>query len=115
MSEDCLFCKIASGDVPADIIFQDDDYVAFRDINAQAPTHLLVIPRKHIASLDRATDADGRLLGGALLVARDVARQAGIAEKGYRTVINTNRQAHQSVFHLHLHVLGGREMKWPPG
>ena len=115
MSEDCLFCKVASGDVPADIVLQNDDYVAFRDIGPQAPTHVLVIPRKHIASLDRAADADERLLGGALLMARDVARQEGIAERGYRTVINTNKQAHQSVFHVHLHVLGGRQMKWPPG
>ena len=115
MSEDCLFCKIASGDVPAEIVLQNDEYVAFRDINPQAPTHILVVPRKHIASLDRATDGDRGVLGGALLVARDVARQEGIATSGYRTVINTNKQAQQSVFHVHLHVLGGRGMKWPPG
>lgn len=115
MSPDCLFCKIAGGEIAADVVAQDDQYVAFRDINPQAPTHILVIPRKHLPSLDRAGPDDRALLGGALLYAQEVARAEGVAEAGYRVVINTNKQAQQSVFHLHVHILGGRAMQWPPG
>lgn len=115
MTQDCLFCKIAAGEIAADVVAQNDDYVAFRDINPQAPAHVLVIPRKHIASLNRAGPDDRALLGGALLYAQEVARTEGVAEAGYRVVINTNKQAQQSVFHVHVHVLGGRTMTWPPG
>jgi histidine triad (HIT) family protein len=110
---DCLFCKIASGEVPAKIVAQDQRFVAFHDVNPQAPTHVLVIPRTHVASLNDVRD--GELLGGMLAYAREVARGVGLAERGYRVVINTNAEAGQTVFHLHAHVLGGRAMHWPPG
>lgn len=110
---DCLFCKIARGEIKAAIVAQDDGFVAFRDINPQAPTHILVIPRTHVATLNEATDTG--LLGKLLVHARDVARTEGLAERGYRIVINTNAEAGQSVFHLHAHLLGGRAMAWPPG
>ncbi|MCK7576111.1 MAG: histidine triad nucleotide-binding protein [Chromatiales bacterium] len=112
---DTIFGKIASGEIPADLVYKDEHVVAFRDISPQAPTHLLVIPRKPIPTLDAAGPEDAELLGKLLLVAAQVAREAGIAERGYRTVINCNAQAGQTVFHLHLHVLGGRPMQWPPG
>lgn len=110
---DCLFCKIAKGEIKANIVVQDDGFVAFRDINPQAPTHILIIPRAHVATLNEATDAG--LLGRLLLKARDIARTEGLADRGYRLVINTNPEAGQSVFHLHAHLLGGRHMTWPPG
>lgn len=110
---DCLFCRIARGDIKANIVSQDDRYLAFRDINPQAPTHVLVIPRAHVATLNDASDRD--LLADLLAHARDVARAEGLADRGYRVVINTNPEAGQSVFHLHAHVLGGRAMRWPPG
>lgn len=112
MSE-CLFCKIAAGEIPADIVKKTDKFVAFRDISPQAPTHVLVIPTYHVASLNDAKDPD--LLGRMLAFARDLARELGIAERGYRVVANTNPDGGQTVFHLHLHLLGGRVMKWPPG
>lgn len=110
---DCLFCKIVRGELPANIVVQDDQYVAFRDINPQAPIHFLVIPREHVATLNDARDT--ALLGGLLAQARDLARKEGLADRGYRVVINTNAEAGQTVFHLHAHVLGGRAMRWPPG
>jgi histidine triad (HIT) family protein len=110
---DCLFCRIARGEIPAKLVASDEHFVAFHDIAPQAPTHILVIPRSHVASLDAADDA--AMLGGLLLFARRVAREAGLAEPGYRTVLNTNRDAGQAVAHLHAHVLGGRRMAWPPG
>ncbi|QIK37834.1 histidine triad nucleotide-binding protein [Caldichromatium japonicum] len=112
---DNIFTKIARGEIPADIVYKDDEVVAFRDINPQAPTHLLVIPRKPIPTLDAAGPEDATLLGKLLLVAAQVARESGIAEQGYRTVINCNAAAGQTVYHLHLHVLGGRPFNWPPG
>lgn len=112
---DTIFGKIASGEISADLVYKDEDVVAFRDISPQAPTHLLVIPRKPIPTLDAAGPEDAELLGKLLLVAAQVAREAGIAERGYRTVINCHAEAGQTVFHLHLHVLGGRPMQWPPG
>jgi histidine triad (HIT) family protein len=112
---DCLFCRIIAGEIPADIIYTDDVSIAFRDINPQAPTHILVIPREHIESLDEATQREERMLGHLLRIAARVANQQGLSESGYRTVINTGAGAGQSVFHLHLHVLGGRQMNWPPG
>lgn len=112
---DCLFCKIVSGQIPATLIYQDDRVVAFKDINPQAPMHLLVIPRRHIATLNDLDAADDSLLGRMHRVAAELARVRGIAEDGYRVVVNCNAGAGQSVFHLHLHVLGGRSMTWPPG
>jgi len=109
----CLFCKVASGEIPATVVKRADGLLAFQDINPQAPTHLLVIPTTHIASLKDATDDS--LLGRMLGFARDLAREVGIAERGYRIVVNTNADGGQTVFHLHLHLLGGRAMRWPPG
>lgn len=114
MSE-TIFGKIAAGEIPADIVYQDDDIVAFRDLNPQAPTHLLVIPRKPIRTLNEAAPEDAELLGKLFLAAAKVAAQAGVAEGGYRVVVNCNAAAGQTVFHLHLHVLGGRPLQWPPG
>ncbi len=113
--QDCIFCKIVAGSIPATKVFEDERAVAFRDINPQAPTHALVIPREHVASLGEAGEADEPLLGHLLRVAARVAREEGHAEGGYRTVINTGRDAGQTVFHIHVHVLGGRALTWPPG
>ena len=109
----CLFCKIIAREIPATIVAEDAHCLAFRDINPQAPTHVLVIPKEHVASLNQATDP--LLVGRVLLFARDVAVAAGVAEGGYRVVLNTNADAGQTVFHLHAHVLGGRVAGWPPG
>jgi histidine triad (HIT) family protein len=111
----CLFCRIIAQEIPADFIARDDRAVVIRDINPQAPTHLLVIPLEHIESLDEASQKDEALLGHLLRVAARVANDAGLGESGYRAVINTGAGAGQSVFHLHVHVLGGRPMNWPPG
>ena len=113
MTADCLFCKVARGEIPASIVQRTGRLLAFRDINPQAPTHLLVIPVEHVASLEAAND--GALLGELLLFTRDLARDAGLAERGYRIVLNTNADGGQTVFHLHAHLLGGRAMRWPPG
>jgi len=113
MAEECLFCRIVRKEIPAAIVMESEDCVAFRDINAQAPVHILVVPRKHIASLNETEDAE--LVGRLAVVAAALARKEGIADRGYRTVINTNADAGQTVFHLHLHLLGGRRMGWPPG
>ncbi|MGQ0649562.1 MAG: histidine triad nucleotide-binding protein [Gemmatimonadaceae bacterium] len=113
MSDTCLFCRIVRGEIAADIVMKDQHCVAFRDVNPQAPTHVLVVPAQHVDTLDTASDSD--LLGRVLLMAAEVARREGISEAGYRTVLNTNAGAGQTVFHLHAHVLGGRSMKWPPG
>ena len=113
MADHCLFCRIVRKEIPANIVAETDDCIAFRDINPQAPTHILVIPRRHIASLDEADDA--MIVGRLSLVAADLARREGIAASGYRTVINTNADAGQTVFHIHLHLLGGRRLGWPPG
>ena len=112
---DCIFCKIISGDIPGDILFQNDDVLAFRDLNPQAPTHFLVIPKKHISTLNDLEADDAELVGKMYLAAKKIATDEGIAEAGYRTVMNCNAQAGQTVFHIHLHVLGGRPMSWPPG
>jgi histidine triad (HIT) family protein len=109
----CLFCRILRGEIPAKLVTENADCVAFRDVNPQAPVHVLVIPREHVSSLNETTDP--ALVGRLALLAAEIARREGIAESGYRTVINTNADAGQSVFHIHLHLLGGREMKWPPG
>jgi histidine triad (HIT) family protein len=116
MSEtDCLFCRILAGTAAADVVYQDNRCVVIRDINPQAPTHVLVIPREHLDSLDDASQKDELLLGHLLRISARVANEHGLTESGYRTVLNTGRGAGQSVFHLHVHVLGGREMSWPPG
>ena len=113
MANDCLFCRIVRKEIPATIVAEDDHCVAFRDIAPKAPTHILVIPREHVATLDDAREAG--LLGSVMLMAAEVARREGIVKSGYRTVINTNAGAGQTVFHLHAHVLGGRSLSWPPG
>lgn len=115
MTSDCIFCKIAAGTIPARIVYQDDQVVAFHDLNPQAPTHVLVIPRRHLENLAAASPEDEAILGRVLWVARQVAEREGIAAAGFRVVINTNADAGQSVPHLHAHVLGGRRMGWPPG
>jgi histidine triad (HIT) family protein len=112
---DCLFCRIVAGEIPAEVVHQDERAVAFRDINPQAPVHVLVIPRDHMESLDDAGLKDEALLGHLLRVAARVANEQGLSESGYRTVVNTGAGAGQSVFHLHLHVIGGRALTWPPG
>lgn len=111
----CAFCQIAAGNASADVIFQNDRVTAFHDQSPQAPTHMLVIPNTHIASLDQVEDSQEDLLGELLIVARDLARRLSLDEDGYRVVINTGAQAGQSVMHLHVHVLGGRRLGWPPG
>lgn len=113
--DDCLFCKIADGAIDADVVYEDDDVVAFRDINPQAPTHILVIPREHVATVDDLEPEHAPLVGKLHLTARNLARDEGIAEEGYRLVMNTREGAGQSVFHIHLHLLGGRSLTWPPG
>jgi histidine triad (HIT) family protein len=116
MSEqNCIFCRIAEGEVPSDVVYHDERCLAFRDSNPQAPVHVLVIPREHLESLDDASQKDEGQLGHLLRVAAKVANELGLTEGGYRTVINTGAGAGQSVFHLHLHVLGGRGLSWPPG
>jgi len=112
---DCLFCKMVSGEIAPDTVYENDNVLAFRDVNPQAPTHVLVIPKQHIATLNELDNTHRDLIGEMYLAAREVARQDGIDERGYRTVMNCNADAGQSVFHIHLHVLGGRAMTWPPG
>lgn len=114
MSDDCLFCKIGAKQIPAKLVFEDTEIFAFEDIHPQAPTHILICPRKHLASLDEATPEDQAILGKMSLVAAQLARERRL-EGGYRTIFNSGRGAGQSVFHLHLHLLGGRSFRWPPG
>lgn len=115
MIADTVFGKIARGEMDADFVYQDEDIVAFRDLNPQAPVHVLIIPRKPIATLNDVSAEDARLIGRLFQVAAKIAAQEGIAEQGYRTVINCNAQGGQTVFHLHVHLLGGRALQWPPG
>ena len=115
MNEDCLFCKIAAGEMDADVVDEGDDWIAFRDIDPQAPTHVLVIPREHVPRVDDLTAEHDALVGRMFRAAADVAESEGIVDPGYRLVMNSGRGAGQSVFHIHLHVLGGRTMSWPPG
>jgi histidine triad (HIT) family protein len=114
MNADCLFCKIGAKTIPSKIVYEDDSVFAFEDIGPQAPTHILICPRKHVASLNEAAAEDQAVLGKAQLVAADLARKLKLTD-GYRTVVNTGAGAGQSVFHLHLHLLGGRPFRWPPG
>ena len=113
--ENCIFCKIIAGEIPSEIIYEDDECIAFNDLNPQAPTHVLIVPREHIASLDKARNKHQETLGYLLLIAAEIAREQEFAESGYRTVINTNGDGGQTVFHLHLHLLAGREFVFPPG
>ena len=113
--ENCIFCKIVAGEIPSTRVFEDDRCVAFDDLHPQAPTHILIIPREHLDSLDKASDSQKELLGHLLVAAADLARERGFAENGYRVVINTNGDGGQTVFHLHVHLLAGRPFVFPPG
>ena len=112
---ECIFCKIVARTIPAALVYEDDLVVAFDDTNPQAPTHTLVIPRKHVASIAELQDSDVGLLGRLMLAGTKITKLKGIADAGYRVVVNTGAHGGQSVFHLHLHVLGGRHLAWPPG
>jgi len=112
---DCLFCKMVNGSIKPDVVYENDAVLAFNDINPQAPVHVLVVPKKHIATLNDLQPEHDVLVGEMYLTAKKVAEVMGVAESGYRTVMNCNEGAGQSVFHVHLHVLGGRRMEWPPG
>lgn len=114
MPEDCLFCKISAKEIPSRLVYEDDEVFAFQDISPQAPTHILLCPRKHFASLDEATEEDQAVIGKLHLVAAQIAKERNL-QSGYRTVFNNGAGAGQSVFHLHLHLLGGRQFRWPPG
>ena len=113
--EDCLFCKIANKAIPAKIVFEDTRIVAFEDVNPQAPVHILIIPREHIEKVSDLTENNAEAVGRLLLAAKKIANQKGVQESGYRIVMNCNKDAGQAVFHLHLHLLGGRKFSWPPG
>ncbi len=111
----CIFCMIASGEIPSTKVYEDDEVFAFRDLHPQAPTHILIIPRKHIATVNDLESDDAALIGKLFLVAKQIAGNEGFADQGYRMVMNTNRDAGQTVFHIHLHLLAGRPFHWPPG
>lgn len=113
--KDCLFCRILDGDIPADIVYESDTAIAFRDINPQAPTHVVIIPRKHIATINDIHADDQAIVGSLYTAASTIAREEGFSEQGYRAVMNCNKAAGQTVFHIHLHLLGGRVLTWPPG
>jgi len=115
MSSSCLFCRIVRGEIPAAVVYRDEDVVAFKDIHPQAPFHVLVIPTRHVASLAEAAPSDAALLGKILLTGAQLAREAGFESSGFRSVFNAGPDAGQTVFHAHLHVLGGRPLSWPPG
>ena len=115
MSDDCLFCKIVEGEIPADVVGETDHTIAFRDINPQAPLHVLVVPKAHVATLNDLTAQDDGVVGAMVRRAAAIAKEHGYDGPGYRTVFNCNAQAGQTVFHVHLHVLGGRQLGWPPG
>lgn len=112
---DCLFCQIINGDIPSKIVYQDDTVLAFEDINPQAPTHCLIIPKQHITTINDLEPEHAELIGYMTLTAKQLANDQGLADDGYRLVFNCNEQGGQSVFHIHLHLLGGRSMQWPPG
>jgi histidine triad (HIT) family protein len=111
----CLFCRIVTREIPASIVYEDEHIIAFNDINPQAPTHVLIVPKRHIETLNALEPADDQLVGELARRAAAIAKDRGISDKGYRTIFNTNREAGQTVFHIHLHLLGGRPMEWPPG
>ncbi|MCU7960752.1 MAG: histidine triad nucleotide-binding protein [gamma proteobacterium symbiont of Bathyaustriella thionipta] len=112
---DCLFCKMVKGEIKPDVVYEDEQLLAFRDLNPQAPVHILLIPKRHISTLNDLSESDDALLGSMLRVAAQLAASEGIAEDGYRTLLNCNAHGGQTVFHIHLHLLGGRAMNWPPG
>ena len=112
---DCLFCKIRDGEIPADIIFENDDVLAFNDVNPQAPVHLLIIPKKHISTVNDVVDDDHLVMGKLFSAAKDIANQRGVNDDGYRLVVNCNEKAGQTVFHIHMHMLADRALSWPPG
>ena len=112
---DCLFCKIVSREIPCDKIYENDKLIAFRDIDPKAPTHILVIPKKHISSINELEISDQNLAGEILLAAKEIARIENIESSGYRTIFNTNNDGGQTVYHIHMHVMGGRQLHWPPG
>tara|TARA_B100000676_G_scaffold1128_1_gene1034 strand:- start:204 stop:548 length:345 start_codon:yes stop_codon:yes gene_type:complete len=112
---DCLFCKIIDGDIPGDIVYETDSVLAFNDINPTAPVHVLIIPKEHIATLNDLEEKDAQTIGELILAAKKIANDKGISESGYRTVFNCNKDAQQTVFHIHLHLIAGRQMTWPPG
>jgi len=113
--EDCIFCKIVTKDILASLVYEDDHLIAFPDINPQAPTHILIIPKKHISTLNELSVDNHQIVGTMIYRATEIARELGHTESGYRTVFNCNKDAGQTVFHIHLHLLGGRSLKWPPG
>ena len=115
MNDDCLFCKIVAKQIPADIVYESDTVVAFRDINPQAPTHVLIIPRKHIATINDIGEEDQAIVGSLFTAAAEIAAAEGLADDGYRVVMNCGEAAGQTVFHIHLHLLAGRSLSWPPG
>jgi len=115
MNQDCLFCKITQGEIPTNIIYQDDLVVAFDDIHPKAPVHKLIIPRKHIATINDLTPEDNELIGHMMQVAKKLAKEFEVDQSGYRVIMNCNKDAGQEVFHLHMHLLGGRALTWPPG
>jgi len=115
MVEDCIFCKIIAGEIPSNVVLETKDVIVFRDLIPQAPVHLLAIPRQHIATINDLQDTDALQMGNLFLAAKAAAEKEGIAEEGYRTVMNCGEGAGQSVFHVHLHILGGRPLSWPPG
>ncbi len=112
---DCLFCKIVSGEIPSDFIYEDDDVVAFNDVNPQAPHHFLCIPKQHIATTNDLQNEQAGIIGKLFIAAKSIANDLGVADEGYRLVMNCNQHGGQTVFHIHLHVLAGRVMTWPPG
>jgi histidine triad (HIT) family protein len=113
--DECIFCKFVSGEITPEIVFQNQNIIAFRDINPQAPVHILIIPRKHIPTINDITEEDKEIVGELFLVAKEIALAENINDSGYRLVFNCNHDAGQAVYHIHLHLLGGRKMKWPPG
>ncbi len=112
---DCLFCKMVSGEIQPDVVLETDDILAFRDLSPQAPTHILIIPKKHISTINDIHESDAEVIGRLYLAAKEIAANEGLAEPGYRTVMNCNSDGGQAVYHIHLHLLGGRAMGWPPG
>lgn len=115
MANDCLFCKISRGEIPSTEVYADDEFYAFRDLNPAAPTHILIVPRKHISRITEAETGDDGLLGRLFLRANEIAASEGLVDNGFRYVINCNAWGGQTVFHIHMHILGGRPMAWPPG
>ena len=112
---DCLFCKIRDGEIPGDIVYEDDDVLAFTDVNPQAPLHVLIIPKKHVPTVNDVAAGDETVMGKLFAAAKKIASQRGVSDDGYRLVINTNEYAGQVIFHIHMHMLAGRMMNWPPG